>query len=197
MGRSFCIQRKNFVDFVNIYRSLVVNREDRMREQGAGPGTSTERVHPPIGSIRDALSFRIARMAAINERAGGFYFQNELGLRLNEWRVLGLVAAAGVAAFSDIRDQLLIDKGQLSRVVASLVGRGLLESRPSASDARQVDLSLTAKGRALHDRGIAFTAERNEAMADVLSAAECRHLLDMLDRLIAHNEALQEQPGGP
>ena len=166
-----------------------------MREKSASPGTSITRVHPPIRSIRDALSFRIARMAAINERAGGFYFQNELGLRLNEWRVLGLVAAAGVAAFSDIRDQLLIDKGQLSRVVASLVARGLLENRPSVTDARQVDLSLTADGRALHDRGIAFTAERNEAMADVLSARECEQLLDMLDRLIAHNEALQQQRG--
>lgn len=164
-----------------------------MRDKDTG---ISDGVHPPIRSIRDALSFRIARMAAINERAGGIYFQTELGLRLNEWRVLGLVAASGTAAFSDIRDQLLIDKGQLSRVVRTLVDRGLLESRPSESDARQITLALTADGRALHDRAIGFTAERNDSMVSVLSAAECRQLHDMLDRLIRHNEQLLAQKEG-
>jgi DNA-binding MarR family transcriptional regulator len=154
------------------------------------PGADDTTVHPPIASIRDALSFRIARMAAINERAGGLHFQKELSLRLNEWRVLGLVCAFGHAAFSEIRAQLLIDKGQLSRVVRALVDRGLLDSRASNRDGRQVDLAATEAGRALHERALRFTAERNESMASVLSARECVQLLEMLDRLIEHNVAL-------
>lgn len=149
-----------------------------------------DRTTPAIRSIRDALSYRIARMAAINERAGGIVFQTEFGLRLNEWRVLGLVASDGEASFSTIRNQLLIDKGQLSRIVRTLVARGVLTSQPSQSDARQILLALTSEGRTLHDRAICFTAERNESMGSVLTTQERFMLLDMLDRLIRHNEAL-------
>ncbi|NBR91393.1 MAG: MarR family transcriptional regulator, partial [Rhodobacteraceae bacterium] len=57
-------------------------------------------------------------------------------------------------------------------------------------DARQILLALTAEGRTLHDRAIRFTAERNESMGSVLTTQERFMLLDMLDRLIRHNEAL-------
>ncbi|MCM2563044.1 MarR family winged helix-turn-helix transcriptional regulator [Lutimaribacter sp. EGI FJ00015] len=161
-----------------------------MRKTIPRSGIAAKRLHPPIRSIRDALSFRIARMAAINERVGSLFFQEELGLRVNEWRVLGLVTAAGTAAFSEVRGQLLIDKGQLSRVVRTLVERGLLKSYPSLEDGRQVDLVPTAEGRAIHDRALSYIAYRNEVMTEVLSAKECADLLDMLGRLIDHNERL-------
>jgi DNA-binding MarR family transcriptional regulator len=66
----------------------------------------------------------------------------------------------------------------------------VLTSQPSQSDARQISLALTAEGRTLHDRAICFTAERNESMGSVLTTQERFMLLDMLDRLIRHNEAL-------
>jgi DNA-binding MarR family transcriptional regulator len=164
-----------------------------MLELGEKSEDMSAGTHPPIRSIRDALSYRIARMAAINARAGNIYLQLELGLRLNEWRVMGLIAAGGWASFSAIRDELLIDKGQLSRVVRSLVDRGLLKSRPLVSDSRQIILALTAEGRVLHDRAICFTEERNEKMVSVLTAKECLLLHDMLERLIQHNAMLLSQ----
>ena len=149
-------------------------------------------VHPPIRSIREALSFRIARLAALNERAGSYHFQATLGLRLNEWRVLGLVASCAPAptTFAELRDILLIDKGQLSRVVAGLVGRELLQSRPLDSDARQVSLTLTDEGRAVHDVALSFTQTRNEVVVSSLTPDECRTFLRLLDRVLTHNEAL-------
>lgn len=145
---------------------------------------------PAVTKITDALSFRISRLAAINERSGSVHFQKAFGLRLNEWRVLGLAHAGNPIPFALIHATLLVDKGQLSRIVRSLVDRGLLEAHVCATDARQTEIYTTPEGSALHDRVLAFTIERNATMTAVLSEEEIDVFRQLLDRLLVHTEAL-------
>lgn len=147
-------------------------------------------IHPPIEKLRQALSFKVARLAALNERAGSFHFQTSLGIRLNEWRVLGLLVPEGKLPFSELRDTLWIDKGQLSRVVRSLVDQGLVESTTAESDARQIELRPTPKGRHVHDEALKFTQSRNEAVVGTLTPTECAQFLSVLDKILLHNENL-------
>lgn len=74
-------------------------------------GTREEagQIHPPIGSLLDALSFRVQLLAAVNERSGNIYFRDTLGLRLNEWRVLGVTQAMQPLEFDNLRRMLVID----------------------------------------------------------------------------------------
>ncbi|MEY8839904.1 MarR family winged helix-turn-helix transcriptional regulator, partial [Cribrihabitans sp. XS_ASV171] len=126
----------------------------------------------PINSVLEAVSFRISRLAAINERAGGHVFRSAFGISLNEWRILGITAALQPVTFGAIRAMLVMDKGQLSRVVKALIERKLIESRSASGDARQIELSLTEAGQALHAQAIEFTVERNAVMGSVLSDEE-------------------------
>ncbi|SDE51166.1 MarR family winged helix-turn-helix transcriptional regulator [Ruegeria marina] len=144
----------------------------------------------PIKTLLDALSFRISRLAAINERAGGHYFKSEFDLSLSEWRILGVTAAKRGIQFSELRDLLLLDKGQLSRTIKSLCKRGLINTRKSDSDARQIELQITAAGQVLHDKVLAFTIERNAAMGAVLTDAEWATFDHLLSKLIDHNQSL-------
>lgn len=156
---------------------------------------SLQAVNRPIETLLDALSFRISRLAAINERAGGHHFKSEFDLSLSEWRILGVTAAKQGVAFSELRDILLLDKGQLSRTIKSLSKRGLVETRKSESDARQIELSITAEGQALHDRALGFTVERNAVMGAVLTDAEWSELDRLLGKLIDHNQRLLAERG--
>jgi DNA-binding MarR family transcriptional regulator len=153
--------------------------------------------HRPIATILDALSFRISRMAAINERAGGHFFKSEFDLSLSEWRILGVTAAMHPLTFSTLRDILLIDKGQLSRTIKSLSVRGLIETRKSETDARQIDLLITDAGQTLHETVLRFTVERNAEMGAALSDGEMAEFDRLLDKLIDYNQGLLTANGIP
>ena len=137
--------------------------------------------------LPDALSFRIARLAAINERAGTQHFRDELGISLSGWRVIGLVAEGDPATTISVRDALVMDRGLLSRVVKELITRGLLLSQHSPTDKRQTQLYLTPDGWALHKKCIAFTKERNAVMTGSLTPHEEAEFSRVLDILIKEN----------
>lgn len=146
--------------------------------------------HPTIETIEDALTFKIARFAAINAYDGGHMFRATFQLTLNEFRVVGLIAAHQPVTFASIAKRLYMDKGQLSRLVHAIQDRGLIRSEPNAEDARQLDLRLTEAGTALHERIIQAIQSANEEVIDPLSADEVATFLSLLDRLLDHNERL-------
>lgn len=151
--------------------------------------------HPPVNTIEDTLTFKIARFAALNARDGAVIFRRAFGLTLNEWRVLGLVAAHAPLGLNRLADLVLMDKGQLSRTVQGLVAHGNLASTTCPEDARKVALTLTDRGRARHAAMLEFARARNEEVVTPLSPAETRVFLAMLDRLLAFNETLVRTNG--
>ncbi|MFP7673445.1 MarR family winged helix-turn-helix transcriptional regulator [Marivita sp. S0852] len=149
--------------------------------------------HPDITQITDALSFKIARLDAINARAGGYLFKQHHDITLNQWRILGLVTAMGPVRSRTVREQLWMDKGQFSRVVKQLVDRGLIQTTPLASNASALTLDVTHEGRKLHKTLIHFTAQRNARTVGTLSRQECETLLRLLDKVTDHADHLQRE----
>lgn len=137
----------------------------------AGNGEKSS-LHPPTHDIRDLLAFRIARIAAANDRAGQIWARKKFGVKITEWRVLGLVHAIEPARFSSVADELQMDKGQLSRVIKSLTAKGLLTTDAVSSDQRTFFLKTTDEGRDLHDRLFEFAKQRNEMIISEMSHAE-------------------------
>ncbi|MCH6162356.1 bifunctional helix-turn-helix transcriptional regulator/GNAT family N-acetyltransferase [Streptomyces marispadix] len=66
---------------------------------------------------------------------------------LTEARVLYELVHAPRTDSADLRAALSVDAGQLSRMLARFEERGLVSRRPSARDARRVEVTLTADGR--------------------------------------------------
>ena len=151
-------------------------------------------IHPPINSLPDALTFRLARLVAVNYHNGSRVFREAYGISLNEWRVLGLVSATSPVMFGHIRKILLIDKGQLSRIVKRLTDRGVLVARPSKNDARVIELTLSEEGQLLHDQVLRFTAERNEEVVATLTREECSEFIRILRKITVHTNELAGLP---
>jgi len=163
------------------------------RNGDTGTVAENTTTHPPIGSIADLLTFRLARLVAMNDRSSSRSSVREFGLSLNEWRVLGLVHSLAPVRIGRIARILLMDKGQLSRVARRLVETGNLTSEPSADDARAAVLTTTPAGEALHARVLALHAVGNEDIVRPLSREECAEFLRLLDKITTNQGNLLDR----
>jgi DNA-binding MarR family transcriptional regulator len=115
-----------------------------------------------------------------------------LNLSLTQWRALAIIGMGAPATARDVVRKTGLDKGGISRAVAGLLDRGLLEKRPSMDDKRERPLSLTAKGRRLYAQGLHAASARNDALMATLTKRERRLWDDFLARLQTRAELLSD-----
>jgi DNA-binding PadR family transcriptional regulator len=88
---------------------------------------------------------------------------------------------------------MYLDKGQLSRSISSLIAAGLVAHSASRRDRRQTIFALTAEGRRLHDRVLAYVIGRNAQYTRSLASSERAELLRLLDKVTAVAADLYQQ----
>jgi DNA-binding MarR family transcriptional regulator len=76
-----------------------------------------------------------------------------------------------------------MDKVQVSRAVARAGAAGLVDRRIDHEDRRRSVLSLTGRGRAVHDRIVPLAREVEARLLDGLDAGERALLSALIDRL--------------
>lgn len=147
-------------------------RSDQAAEATSGPR-----------DIREMLMYRLTRLTTIGERMGQFRISRKFGLNVGDWRVLGAIHALAPVTLAGLAGELYLDKGQLSRTVSGLIEARLVSFRANAGDRRQALYETTAEGRRLHDRVLAFVAQRNEVLMSALTPREQAGLFRLLDKL--------------
>ena len=107
------------------------------------------------------------------------------GLQLMEAHILRIVLAHEGCTQLDVVHETRRDKAQIGKLVATLVGRGLLSKAADPQDRRRQRLTLTARGEELARRSTAHRA----AVAHLLFAEtppdELKQLVTLLQRLEA------------
>ena len=106
-----------------------------MSSAGAAP-----ELHDSISTFRRFNRFYTRVLGLLNDELV------KSGFSLTEGRILFELLARGQSGATQLREDLGLDAGYLSRVLAKLEKAGLISRRPSPSDARNTILSLTKKG---------------------------------------------------
>ena len=150
-------------------------------------------VHQP--GIRDLVSYRLARTASLMSRGAALRYRREFDVSLGEWRALALLASGTPPSLMQLARAAGLDKAQISRVVSSLVERGLVLRTVGEGQGRPVRLSLTEAGQALFSGLIAAAGERDRAFRAALSAAELAVLDTVLAKLVHQAQAFIEAEG--
>jgi DNA-binding MarR family transcriptional regulator len=112
-------------------------------------------------------------------------YQREFGVNVTEWRIMSLLAIEPGIPASRICHVIGFDKGPVSRMLAAMEKRGLVAVGTDQNDGRTHSISLTAKGRATHDKVIVAAFERERRLLSCLSKDEREVLIDLLRRV--HN----------
>lgn len=110
-------------------------------------------------------------------------YQRNFGVNVTEWRIMSLLAIEPGIPASRICYVIGFDKGPVSRTLGLMQKRGLVIIRNDPEDGRTHSISLTAKGRATHDKVIVAALERERRLLSCLDKREQEVLIDLLRRL--------------
>ncbi|WP_316218737.1 MarR family winged helix-turn-helix transcriptional regulator [Bradyrhizobium sp. SZCCHNR3003] len=111
------------------------------------------------------------------------FYQGNFGVNVTEWRIMSLLAIEPGIPASRICSVIGFDKGPVSRTLALMKGRGLIAIRNDPEDGRSHSISLTARGRATHDKVIVAALERERRLLACLDKDEREVLITLLRRI--------------
>ena len=140
----------------------------------------------PLLRLAQFVPFRVNRLAtAISEHLAASY-RGRFGLEVPEWRVMATVGEERGCTAQFIAASTRMHKTRVSRAIAQLRARGLLERAASSSDRRELQLRLSVSGRRMYAQLVPLALAREEELLAALGPAERRAFLGALERLEAH-----------
>jgi DNA-binding MarR family transcriptional regulator len=135
-------------------------------------------------NVERSPRYRLAALSRIWSNATEAIYEERFGLTLSQWRILAIVGAEQPIYASAIADRGLLEKPHISRLVASLLGRGLLQARVDSEDGRKSWLSLTAGGRKIYEAVALISLEQDRRFISALTPRELQNFERIVDKLL-------------
>lgn len=130
--------------------------------------------------LEDQIGFKL-RLA--NQRHLEIFAAEMPEITPRQFAVLAKLGDEGTLSQNHLGRLVAMDAATTKGVVERLLRKGLIETVPSPTDRRRVEISLTAAGRAFLDQAKPVAARISERTARNLSGRELERLLTLLDKL--------------
>ncbi|MES2751597.1 MAG: MarR family transcriptional regulator, partial [Pseudomonadota bacterium] len=128
--------------------------------------------------------FRLNRLAAEVSAELASEYQERYGLDIPEWRVIATLGfRSGACTAQYIAQCTRTHKSTISRAVAHLQERQLIERVENVEDRREFALQLTRKGRALYEELIPRLLRKEQDILSCLTANERKAFATMLGKI--------------
>ena len=154
-----------------------------MRASGAGRSVEAS---PQRLDLETHIAYLLISLANKITSSASSTYMRHFGIGVTEWRILAMLAIESGITANRINQVTGVDKAVLSRAVKTLVAARHVAPVSDAGDGRRSLLSLTASGRALHNRVVVASLARDARLVMGLSAEERRTLVQLLKRLSAN-----------
>lgn len=109
-----------------------------------------------------------------------------LGIEVDQWRILASLNAREGCSVTVLAETTAIERTTLTRALARIRARRLVERAPDEFDRRATRLRLSAKGRRLYERALPIVLKQNELAVAGMDAKEVAAFRAQLWRII-HN----------
>lgn len=158
--------------------------------------TDAPRLRAPR-SVDELFLYRLMRLTSTARPLVVRLCEREFGITRREWSVLGLLAQHNGLSPSALAERALLDRARASRVIGSLVGKGLVRREPLPGNRREVRLGLTDSGLACHQVLLPQVGAINRELLSVLNEAELSAFDAALQRLTAQVARMVQQVDRP
>ena len=130
------------------------------------------------------VPFRLNRLAAEVSAALSSEYQERYGLDIPEWRVVATLGFRNDACSAQyVAHCTRTHKSAISRAVAALLRRQLVERVENEDDRREYRLRMTRKGKALYEEMIPRLLRKEQEILSCLSAQERKDFALMLGKI--------------
>jgi DNA-binding MarR family transcriptional regulator len=137
------------------------------------------------------LPYRLSVLAQLVSESLHDLYASLFGLTVTQWRVMAALGRFAPLTASDVGQRIVMDKVAVSRAVAGLMQRGLVERATDRADRRRASLRLSARGRVMHARIVPIALSYEARLYEALNAEERKTFNTLSDRLFARAEALR------
>ena len=138
------------------------------------------------------LPYRLSVLAQLVSESLHDLYAEPFGLRVTQWRVMAALGRFAPLTASEVGQRIVMDKVAVSRAVAGLMKRELIERATDLSDRRRASLRLSAKGRTMHAQIVPLALGYEAELYQALSSEELETLNSLCDRLFAHAKLLRK-----
>ncbi len=133
--------------------------------------------------LKTFLPYRLSVLSnRISQRLAAVY-QEESDLDIPQWRVLVILASQDHMTATQVATAASMDKVRISRTVARLKEKGLVQERECRHDGRARRYQLTPAGRALYKKLLPKVRACETAIFASLQADEIKTLHRLLDKI--------------
>ncbi|CAN5665755.1 hypothetical protein BH23PSE2_BH23PSE2_06150 [soil metagenome] len=171
-------------------RPKAANALPAQAETGGSQPPPRERIAAPPGGhvvleLDRFLPYRLSVLSNRSSAAIAHIYSERFGLGVTEWRVMAVLGRYPGLSAGAVAERTAMDKVAVSRAVARLGERGLLEREIHDDDRRRSVLALSAAGLAMHDEIVPLALAFEQRLLSGMPAAERALLFSLLDRLDA------------
>lgn len=149
-----------------------------------------------LQTINDLLLFRLGRLSGLASTLVIRLCEGGHGISRREWGVIGHLREQGPLAPSALAERFQLDRSRTSRLVGTLVEKGLVVREVPPGNRRLALLRLTPEGEALYEALMPEVQEINRRILQALTPEEMAVLDGLLGRLHASAESVRRDLGG-
>lgn len=129
------------------------------------------------------LPYRLSVVANAVSRVIARAYNDQHGLSVWEWRVIAVLGETTPLTAGQICATTAMDKVTVSRAIASLNRRDLLQKTPKPDDRRAVLLALSDAGQTLYDQIAPLALAYEQDVLEALSETERKTLFSLLAKI--------------
>ncbi|HEX6956492.1 MAG TPA: MarR family transcriptional regulator [Ferrovibrio sp.] len=133
------------------------------------------------------------RLSVVTNRISGAlsrHYATRFGISIPEWRVIANLGRHPGLSANEVAERSAMDKVTVSRAVASLEEKGLLERVRDAGDKRRSRLSLSPKGQAVHGEIAPLALGFERDLLTALTEEEVAQLDVIINKLNAKMDSM-------
>jgi DNA-binding MarR family transcriptional regulator len=149
---------------------------------------------PQALELENFLPYRLSVLAQIVSESLHDLYAGPFQLTVTQWRVMAALGRFAPLTASDVGQRIVMDKVAVSRAVAGLLQRGLVERATDRNDRRRASLKQSARGRAMHARIVPIALAYEKRLYEALADDERRQFDTLAQRLFDHAKALRSAP---
>jgi DNA-binding MarR family transcriptional regulator len=133
--------------------------------------------------LEEFLPYRLSILSNTVSNAIAEGYRNRFDLSIPDWRVMAVLARFPGASAQDLVAKTRMDKVAVSRGVARLLERGLLQRQTSNTDRRRSELQLSERGLSVYREIVPLARDFESRLLASISPEHRKLLGELLDDL--------------